>query len=406
MQSLSLGELNGFVRKALELTLPDLFWVRAELSEVRHNARGHYYLQLVEHAEDGAIVAEAKANIWNATAVRLVPKFEIETGQRLKEGLKVLMQVRVTFHEVYGYSLNVTDIDANYTLGDAARRRQEIIRQLQEDGVFDMNRELALPRPVRRIAVISSATAAGFGDFENQLHGSGHPFVTKLFPAVMQGENVESSIIEALEGIHGELDNWDCVAIIRGGGATTDLNGFESYLLAAHVAQFPLPVLTGIGHERDDTIVDAVAHTRLKTPTAVAAFLTELWESEEALVDSLENRLKTAVASYVNTAANKLQQIDYQINTSSARYLGKAHERLALFKTSFQTQTQRYLTRMSHSLEITEKCLAMSDPQHVLKLGYSITRLDGKAIRTAKEAKKGDVLETTLADGKITSKIQ
>ena len=384
MQSFSLSQLNGFVRQAIELTLPDLFWVRAELSEVRPNARGHYYLSLVEHDDEGVITAQAKANIWCNAAQKIVPRFEFESGQRLREGLKVLLQVRITYHEVYGFALNVVGIDAGYTLGDAAKRRQEIIRQLKEDGIFDLNRELELPRLLTKVAVISSATAAGFGDFQNQLQNSGHAFITKLFPAVMQGENVESSIIGALGAIYEEKDKWDCVVIIRGGGATTDLNGFESYLLAAHIAQFPLPILTGIGHERDDTIADAVAHTKLKTPTAVAAFLITCRENEVELVNALENRLATAVKNYINRAAIKLQQTDYQINTS----------------------VTNYFMRQTHHLEIVEKSLAMSDPTHILKLGYSITRVNGKAIRRIDEVKKGEILVTTLAEGEITSKIQ
>ena len=250
--ALSLFELNARVRAMLHHTLPDCYWVAAEISDLRVASNGHCYMELVQKDTfSGSLVAKARAMIWRQNYVMVRSHFEHATQQRLVAGIKVLVYVSVEFHELYGYSLNIVDIDPTYTLGDLAQRRQEIIRQLQDDGVMDLNKELPLPRVLRRIAVISSATAAGYGDFCNQLQQSGYDFTLKLFPAVMQGDKVERSVIDALNAIAAECDDWDVVVIIRGGGATTDLNGFESYLLATNVAQFPLPILTGIGHERD-----------------------------------------------------------------------------------------------------------------------------------------------------------
>ena len=287
--SLSLYELNLRVRSVLEDTLCEPVWIQAELSSV--STRGpHCYVEFVQKAEGGnTFIAKAKGQIWANKWVLIRPYFEQTTGQPLSAGMQVMVQVEVTFHEVYGYSLNVLDINPTYTLGDIARRRQEILRQLEEEGVINLNKELELPVPVQRIAVISSESAAGWGDFQNQLlqNEYGLAFTVQLFPAVMQGERVEPTIIEALNQIAAEMDRWDVVVIIRGGGATSDLTGFDTLALAENVAQFPLPVITGIGHERDDTVLDIVSHTRVKTPTAAAEFLIFwVWNSCSGLIPS------------------------------------------------------------------------------------------------------------------------
>ena len=275
-QPLSLFELNALVRKSVKLCLPDEYWVQAELSDVRTNYSGHCYLEFVQKDPRGnALVAKARGMIWSNIYGMLKPYFERETGQTFTSGIKVLVKVTVDFHELYGYSLTVVDIDPAYTLGDMARRRKEIIRCLEEEGVLTLNKELEMPLLPQRVAVISSATAAGYGDFCNQLlnNSDGLVFYPHLFAAVMQGDKVEASVIAALNAIYKEVDRWDVVVIIRGGGATSDLSGFDTYDLAANCAQFPLPIITGIGHERDDTVIDMVSHTRVKTPTAAAEFL-------------------------------------------------------------------------------------------------------------------------------------
>ena len=329
MEPLSLYELNGIVRSTLELTLDENYWVVAELSEVRVAGNGHCYVEFVEKEErSGAMVAKARGNIWKNTYNLLAPYFEQETGQRFAAGLKVLVNVSVGFHELYGYSLTVFDIDPTYTLGAAVQRRKEILALLEADGVLTLNKELTLPRPLLRIAVVSSASAAGYGDFCDQIKQSGLPFKLKLFPATMQGEGVESGVIAALEKIAAEDYLWDAVAIIRGGGAVSDLAGFETYLLAAHVAQFPLPVLTGIGHERDDTVVDLVAHTRLKTPTAVAAFLVERQREEINSLADLEHRLQQTVVGKVEQNRLLLQSLQLRVQAAAASYGRKEEQRL------------------------------------------------------------------------------
>ena len=294
MDALSLYELNALVRRSLEQCLPDAYWIQAELSDVRTNSTGHCYLEFVQKdVRSNSLIAKARGTIWSNVFRLLKPYFEEATGQAFVSGIKVLVQVTVSFHELYGYSLTVQDIDPTYTLGDMARRRKEILKQLEEEGVLTLNKELRMPRLPQRIAVVSSPTAAGYGDFCHQLQNNpgGFYFYTELFPALMQGDRVEESVLSALDKINSRSDSFDVVVIIRGGGATSDLSGFDTYLLAAACAQFPLPVITGIGHERDDTVLDSVAHTRVKTPTAAAEFLIDCMNEAADELESLAARL-------------------------------------------------------------------------------------------------------------------
>lgn len=429
MEPLSLYELNGIVRSTLELTLDENYWVVAELSEVRVAGNGHCYVEFVEKEErSGAMVAKARGNIWKNTYNLLAPYFEQETGQRFAAGLKVLVNVSVGFHELYGYSLTVLDIDPTYTLGAAVQRRKEILALLEADGVLTLNKELTLPRPLLRIAVVSSASAAGYGDFCDQIKQSGLPFKLKLFPATMQGEGVESGVIAALEKIAAEDYLWDAVAIIRGGGAVSDLAGFETYLLAAHVAQFPLPVLTGIGHERDDTVVDLVAHTRLKTPTAVAAFLVERQREEINSLADLEHRLQQTVVGKVEQNRLLLQSLQLRVQAAAASYGRKEEQRLlqmgaALERNALQAlqQQENYLKNLSQSLQQTplrqidneqrrldyiQKLLHMSSLDRILQMGFSLTLSEGKAVRSAAQLAPGMLLTTHFAEGKMESRVE
>lgn len=429
MEPLSLYELNGIVRSTLELTLDENYWVVAELSEVRVAGNGHCYVEFVEKEErSGAMVAKARGNIWKNTYNLLAPYFEQETGQRFAAGLKVLVNVSVGFHELYGYSLTVLDIDPTYTLGAAVQRRKEILALLEADGVLTLNKELTLPRPLLRIAVVSSASAAGYGDFCDQIKQSGLPFKLKLFPATMQGEGVESGVIAALEKIAAEDYLWDAVAIIRGGGAVSDLAGFETYLLAAHVAQFPLPVLTGIGHERDDTVVDLVAHTRLKTPTAVAAFLVERQREEINSLADLEHRLQQTVVGKVEQNRLLLQSLQLRVQAAAASYGRKEEQRLlqmgaALERNALQAlqQQENYLKNLSQSLQQTplrqidneqrrldyiQKLLHMSSLDRILQMGFSLTLSEGKAVRSAAQLTPGMLLTTHFAEGKMESRVE
>ena len=308
----TLYELNRLVRATIEYEMPNEYWVEAELSECRES-RGHCYMELIQKDEStpehnspaygpsATPIAKAAAKCWASKWIIIRPYFERITGQRLTVGMKVLLKVKPQFHEAFGFSWIVTDIDPTYTMGDMARKRQEIIRQLKEEGVFDLQKELSLPLFCQHIAVISSETAAGYGDFCNQLTDNpyGFQFRTRLFPAIMQGEGTEQSIISALEKIYEDL-TFDCVVIIRGGGATSDMSGFDTLALAENVANFPIPIITGIGHERDESILDMVAHTKVKTPTAAAAFLIShlkevadaINETESTIVRRVQDRMQ------------------------------------------------------------------------------------------------------------------
>ena len=334
----TLRELNLMVRDAIEMELPDEYWVEAELSECRERS-GHCYMELIEKDEHtNTPVARASAKCWRQTWQLLQPHFERATGQPLHAGLKVLLHVSTQFHEAYGFSWIVTDIDPTYTIGDMARKRQEIIRQLKEEGVFDLQRELSIPMFAKRIAVISAAGAAGYGDFVRQLEDNeyGFKFEVQLFPAIMQGEQVESSIINALEQIYSltatssPLNSpFDVVCILRGGGATADLSGFDTLPLAENVAQFPLPIITGIGHERDESILDMVSNSRVKTPTAAAALLIDNLLQVLTRIDSAQQRITMAISQQFATQKARLEILQTILHFLAQRLLSRDRPRLA-----------------------------------------------------------------------------
>jgi len=391
-QQHTLSELQGQVKTSLEETFSLPIWVIAEISEMTVNRSGHCYLDLVETGQGtDTVIARCRATIWSYTFRMLKPYFETTTGQVFTEGLKVLLQAKVEYHEVYGFSLNIRDIDPVYTLGDMARQRREIIRRLEEDGVLEMNRELELPLVPQRIAVISSPTAAGLQDFLDQLHNNPHKFVfyTKLFPAVMQGGEAPRSIINALDLIYEYEDLFDAVVIIRGGGAQLDLVCFDQYELAFHVAQFPLPVITGIGHEKDDTVIDLVAHTRMKTPTAVAEFLIsgalrfsqELKELEKHFTDLVNdqleennNRLNDAadqlnqlVNQLIVTQQNRLNTIRIQLENRSEAFLKNQQSELKQLTAQAKSMISRFVVRQNHSLDHSGNKLNFIFREQVLK---------------------------------------
>lgn len=426
---LSLFELNQLVRRCVRTCLPDEYWVQVELSDVRSNYSGHCYLEFVQKdPKSNSLIAKARGIIWNNVFSELKPYFERETGQAFVSGIKVLVKVTVDFHELYGYSLTVLDIDPAYTLGDMARRRREILLRLQEEGVLSLNKELELPVLAQRIAVISSATAAGYGDFCNQLENNafGFAFYPRLFPAVMQGERVEASVIAALDCIYAESEKWDVVVIIRGGGATSDLSGFDTYDLAASCAQFPLPIITGIGHERDDTVIDLVAHTRVKTPTAAAEFLVNhLRQTAEELenhayfirqevparLNREKERLERCVTRIPARVQMRLQREDFRRERLAKRMemawqsrLAKEQYRLEL-SSRLEAALQARLLKERHRLELLEKSVEAASPDLLLKRGYSITLKDGKAVTDASLLKPGDKVVTRVAKGQFCSEI-
>lgn len=430
-QTYSLSELTGEIHDVLKEAFPDTYWVRAETSDVHINsASGHCYLEFIEKdTQSNQIIAKARGAIWAKTFRMLKPYFEMETGQYFTSGLKVLVRVNIDFHEVYGFNLNVVDIDPSYTLGDLVRKRQEIIRQLQEEGVFTLNKELSLPALPQRIAVITSPTAAGYEDFINQLfyNKAGYPFYVKLFPALMQGEKTEESIIAALERIDSHRELFDAVVIIRGGGATSDLNSFDSYLLAANCAQFPLPIITGIGHERDDTIIDLVAHTRLKNPTAVAAFLINCMDQAAEQLNFLQQALCTDTLSILQEKKQTLQRIGTllpatvnnriernrsalnllasKLPTITSGLLERNKNQLELMHQRIHTAISSRLLKESRFIELQEQFIRMASPDYILKRGYSLTLRDGKILKSAKAVKSGDHLTTRFSDGEIESEV-
>lgn len=448
-RALSLYDLLRHIHAALNAALPATYWVRAEISEGRQNPSGHYYCKFIEKNSNGQDIASASGIIWASTYYALKARFERETGQRLAAGIKVLVNVRVNFHERYGLSLVVNDIDPSYTIGDMVRRRKEIIARLTREGVIDMNRQLPLPRPLLRIAVITSATAAGYGDFCNHLAtgGAAFRFEAKLFPAVMQGDAVESSVIAALNAVAAEAERWDAVAIIRGGGAVSDLNGFETYALAANVAQFVLPVITGIGHERDETVIDLVANTRCKTPTAVADFLVSRAQGEMDALAALTQRLQRSATLVVAAQRQRLAAVASRVAPAFSSKCDRARQRLdrlllrvpqAVSGVCSREEARRQrmavkmemlagnmiarqkqelslrIDRMARGtavmvqtqrmrIDAAEKSVRLAGPERVFRLGFSLTTVNGKAVTDAASLRPGDEIATRFAKGGAVS---
>lgn len=433
MKALTLYELNSLVRLTIEQTLNNEYWVETELSECREN-RGHCYMELVQKDElSNTPVARASAKCWRTTWSMIRPYFERITGQQLHAGMKVRMKVYAQFHEAYGFSWIVTDIDPNFTLGDMARRRQEIVKRLKEEGIFDLQRELKLPSFCQRIAVISTETAAGYGDFERQLHDNeyGLCFETQLFPAIMQGEQVEKSIISALNAIYHCLNatqEFDCVVIIRGGGSTSDLSGFDTLALAENVAQFPLPIITGIGHDRDESVIDMISHTRVKTPTAAASFLISHLKQTLDRIETCEERLIRHMQATMELERLRLTRLSDRIPTlfslvstrhtaridqlaqrlTSAMHQRIEHEqmRFPVLLSRLTASTSQRLLKEQHRMELLSQRAASLDPQLVLNRGYSITLFQGHAVREAEDLKPGCEIENRLNKGTLHSIIK
>jgi len=407
-QAISLYELNGLVKRSIRSCLPDTYWVQAELSDVRTNYSGHCYLEFVQKDAGGNnLIAKARGTVWSNIFKMLKPYFEQETGQSFTSGIKVLVEVSVEFHELYGYSLTVLDIDPTYTVGDMERKRQEILRQLEVEGVIDLNKELEMPMLPQRVAVISSATAAGYGDFCNQLANNprGYGFRTELFPAIMQGERVEESVIAALDAIYERMEEFDVVVIIRGGGATSDLSSFDTYALAANVAQFPLPIITGIGHERDDTILDMVAHTRVKTPTAAAEYLIACMDRVAERLDDLSYRLQQGVRNRLLWEHRRMESLKQRIPSAVYKRIADAKYGLLAAQRDLQMASRQFLSIRKHRLELLQQRLNDALPEKQLARGYSITLKDGKAVKDVSLLKEGDALVTVLNQGKVESVI-
>lgn len=430
-EQLKLSELNGLVKKAIGEAFTAPIWVIGEISELKLNRNGHCYLVLIEKDENGdTIVAQAKATIWSYSYRMLRPYFETTTGQQLTEGLKVLVSVSVEFHELYGYSLNIRDIDPTYTLGDMARRRRDIIARLHAEGVAEMNKELLLPLVPQKIAVISSPTAAGYQDFIDQLinNPAGYHFHVKLFPAIMQGNETEESIINALEQIFLYERFFDAVVIIRGGGSQADLSCFDNYNLAYYITQFPLPVITGIGHEKDDSIVDLVAHTRLKTPTAVAEFLISGVTQFDMHMDDLSNRFlgrieeiiqekKNSIENFTRRLAPVMREKFLRVNSILNQTIWKLdnivkktiqHKVVQLEKREeiVRHEFKKIIADSRHYLDMAQQKASLTDPNIILARGYSITTYNGRALKNPDLLENNALIITRLFKGNITSEVK
>lgn len=430
MQKITLFELNQKVKEAIAQSFTNQYWVIAEISEIKENSSGHCYLELIQKEDlKDYPKAKARATIWAYTYRMLKPYFETSTGRSLSSGIKVLVQVEVVFHEVYGYSLNITDIEPNFTIGDIEQKRRETIERLVAEGVFDMNKGLEMPILPKRVAVISSPTAAGLQDFVNQLlhNNAGYVIEHTLFAANMQGAEAEESIIAALNKIYENHNEFDVVAIIRGGGSQADLSCFDNYWLSAHVAQFPLPIITGIGHDKDISVVDLIAHTKLKTPTAGAEFILDRFAEFETLIEdfkfklieSVNERLSEATSIFDSTISSiapnvmlstsqeklKIEKIQSKIKILSNQLLLSNKSELTLLSNSFSTTTSNFIGLSKTKIEKYENKNTLLNPEYILKRGYSITLLNGKALTDATLLDKGMKIKTILHNGEIDSTV-
>lgn len=428
--AISLVEFNRRIGGLLHDASVQRCWVVAETSDVRQSG-GHCYLELVQKdAQTGQTLARMRGIVWASVYARLRCEFERATGQPFASGMNVMVEVSANFHEQYGLSVVITGINPTYTLGDMARQRLEILNRLRSEGIIDMNKQLPWADVAQRVAVISAAGAAGYGDFMNQLHNnpSGIKFYTCLFPAVMQGQSTVTSVIAALERINDYADLFDCVVIIRGGGSTSDLNSFDNYDLAANVAQFPLPVICGIGHDRDNTVVDSVASVRVKTPTAAAEWLLDRAQSALDHVNALTDMVVDSATQMLSGARQqlayftsgiplmadnivvrhraRLQQIAAAIPVVAARRIDGAGKDLAFASQRVAMAARQCVANEWQRVTGLEKQVELLSPDRVLRRGYSLTLRDGHVVTSASSLRAGDSLVTRFADGERTSVVE
>lgn len=406
-QHITLSELQQQVTAVLAERFPLPVWVTAEIAELKVNYSGHCYLELVEKGEaDGIPKAQARAVIWRSHYPRLAACFEAETGQQPAAGMKVLVKATVNYHERYGFSLQITDLDAAYTVGDMERQRQQTIARLKQEGVWEMNREVPLPAVVQRIAVVSSRQAAGYQDFCKELQKSPYEFRIELFDAFMQGTAAEDSIVSALGAIAEQGDRFDAVVLIRGGGSASDLNCFNAYRLCAHIAQFPLPVLTGIGHDKDTSVADLVAHTALKTPTAVAGWLVDRMTRVEGWLDTAALALHDAAVTLSRSHLLRLERLQGDLNGLCEGLLSQRRtelERLLERLTDACKQlTDRERTRLESAFQLVES----RSPRHILRLGFAIVRNGSKPLVSVRGLRTDDPLTVELADGTLQAAVR
>ncbi len=406
MEHLSLSALNTIIKTVLDQELDSTYWVIAEIGEMKINQKGHCYLELIEK-EGQHIRAKLRATIWSYTFRNLSIWFQDITGQPLKAGMKILCNLSVQYHELYGLSANVKDIDANFTLGEKARKKQQVLRQLAEEGLLERNKALLLPLAPQRVAIISSPTAAGLEDFMHQLkqNSFSYNFQGRLFKALMQGEAAQNSILQALERTRERVDEFDVLVILRGGGSQSDLDCFDGHELAAAVARFPLPVITGIGHEKDESVVDMVAHTKMKTPTAVSEFLISGLRSLEERLDLLWRKVSDFSKNYLKQQVQLLERQQFRLLSGTQQILLGQQSVLTLAENRLRHQSRTYIEKQKHRLAVMEKTVELVHPQKVLERGYTITTHRGKAIGKGSSLANGDELITQSAHYKIISTV-
>lgn len=407
---ITLVQLNRRITGALTATpgLTDV-WITAETSDLRTSG-GHCYMELLQKDDSGRMLAKSRAVIWASAYARLGAAFYATTGSRLASDMKIMARVSVNFHAVYGFTLVITDIDPDYTVGDLARRRNRIIAQLKEDGVYDLNRTMHWSSTPCRIAVISAAGAAGYGDFVKHLHHNAARlrFTTRLFTAALQGAQTAPSVIAALDSIMAEVDSFDCVVIIRGGGAVSDLVSFDDYDLASNVAQFPLPIIVGIGHERDVTVLDFVANTRVKTPTAAAEVLIGRMSEAYENIRRLARAIMGTVAERIASERQQLAYWDGNLPALARNVIDRARRRVGPETArAFAAAVRSQLARRSERLGSLGDLLDALAPEATLRRGYSITRYAGRAVTDSSTLTPGAEITTTFAAGpEVKSVIQ
>lgn len=401
---ITLRELQTRIKQVLEGQFALPLWVSAEISEIKLNRSGHCYLELVEKGGDNGVpTAQARAVIWRSHYARIAGYFEAETGQRLDAGIRILAKVLVTYHEIYGFSLQITDIDPSYTLGDMERQRQQTIAQLQQEGVWEMNREVPMPAVVQRVAIVSSAQAAGYQDFVKELGRSPYRFDLTLFEAYMQGAAAEESIVGALCDVADRAGEFDAVVVIRGGGSRSDLNCFNAYRLCAHIAQFPLPVITGIGHDKDTSVADMVAHTALKTPTAVAGWLVERMETVDGWLDAAALQLHDGVLRLARTEQLRLEEFAGSVRHQAQALLRQRGVELAAREEAFRSAAGVFLKQQRQRLDALGEVVASRSPREILRMGFAVVRSQGRAVVSARDVRPGQPLTIEVADGQFTA---
>ncbi|WP_346699919.1 exodeoxyribonuclease VII large subunit [uncultured Alistipes sp.] len=407
---ITLRELQRRVKSVLEGSFALPLWVSAEISDIKVNYSGHCYLELVEKAEkggdNGVPTAQARAVIWKSHFPRIAAYFEAETGQRLAPGLKILAKVLVSYHELYGFSLQITDVDPSFTLGDLERQRQQTIAQLQQDGVWEMNRGVPMPTVVQRVAVVSSAQAAGYQDFCKELAKSPYRFEVELFDAFMQGEAAEGSIIDALCRVADRLEEFDAVVIIRGGGSRSDLNCFNAYRICSYVAQFPLPVITGIGHDKDTSVADMVAHTALKTPTAVAGWLVERMDRICGWLDAAALQLHDGVLRLSRTQQVRLEELAGDVRHLSLGLLRQRGLELGSREEVFRQAVGSFLRQQRQQLAATGELVESRSPRHILRMGFAVVRSGDRAVTSVRQVAAGERLTINVADGRFSAEVK